>query len=116
MEWKNLIALLAALGGWDAVKYLINRKSNKRLQDAQADIATAQATTDEFHSLKEYNEFLQQQLQQKEERFIDQTERLRNCQEREFALMQENSNLKLELATKRCEVKKCVNRQPQNGY
>ncbi|MDE6468050.1 MAG: hypothetical protein K2L28_04035 [Muribaculaceae bacterium] len=123
MEWQNLIALLTVLGGWDALKYLLNRKTNKRLEEAQvdtaqsqADSADAQATADEFHALREYNEFLQQQLQQKEERFADQTDRLRKSQEREFELMKENTDLKLELATKRCERKRCGEREPQNGY
>lgn len=123
MEWQNIITLLTVLGGWDALKYLLNRKTNKRLEEAQvntaqsqADSADAQATADEFHALREYNEFLQQQLQQKEERFVDQTDRLRKSQEREFELMEENSNLKLELAIKRCEIKHCGQRQPKNGY
>lgn len=116
MEWQNLIALLTVLGGWDAVKYLLNRRSNKRLAEAQAEAAQSQASADEFHALREYNEFLQQQLQQKEERFVDQTDRLRKSQEREFELMKQNSDFKLELATKRCERKQCGQREPQNGY
>lgn len=116
MEWQNLIALLTVLGGWDAVKYLLNRKTNKRLEEAQVDAAQSQATADEFHALREYNEFLQHQLQQKEERFADQTDRLRKSREREFELLKENTDLKLELAIKRCEIKRCGQREPQNGY
>lgn len=123
MDWQNIIALITVLGGWDAVKYLLNRKTNKKLEEAQvntaksqAESADAQASTDQFHALREYNEFLQHQLQQKEERFAEQTNLLRKRQEREFALMEENGNLKLELATKRCERKRCSEREPQNGY
>lgn len=123
MDWQNLIALLTVLGGWDALKYLLNRKTNKRLAkvqvdtaQSQADSADAQATADEFHTLRECIEFLQQQLQLKEERFADQTDRLRKGQEREFELMKKNSALELELATKRCERQRCHDREPQNGY
>lgn len=123
MEWQNIIALLTVLGGWDAVKYLLNRKANRKLEaaqadtaQAQADSADAQASADEFHTLREYNEFLQRQLQQKEERFTEQTDRLRKSQDNEFAQMKQIRDLQLELATKRCEVQHCGKRQPQNGY
>lgn len=116
MEWQNIIALLTILGGWDAVKYLLNRKVNRKLEAAQADSADAQASADEFHTLREYNEFLQRQLQQKEERFTEQTDRLRKSQDNEFAQMKQIRDLQLELATKRCEVQHCGKRQPQNGY
>lgn len=107
--WQTIAVLLGALGGWDAIKYFLNRRNNHRMTEAQAD-------KDEFHVLRETIEFLQDQLKQKEERFAEQTNRLRTSKEREFELLAENGNLKLELATKRCEVKRCANRQPQNGY
>lgn len=116
MEWQTLIGLLTVLGGWDAVRYLLNRRTNRRLEAAKAESADAQASADEFHVLREYNEFLQHQLQQKEERFADQTDRLRKSQEREFELMKENNDLRLELVAKRCERKHCGQREPQNGY
>ena len=66
--------------------------------------------------LREYNEFLQKQLSEKEQRFVEQTDRLRKVQDELFTLKETNSDLKLELALKRCERKKCGDREPQNGY
>ena len=66
--------------------------------------------------LREYNEFLQKQLSEKEQRFVEQTDRLRKVQDELFTLKEANSDLKLELALKRCERKKCGDREPQNGY
>ena len=87
----------------------MSRKTNARIEDAHADV-------EEFKALREYNEFLQKQLSEKEQRFVEQTERLRRLQDEHFALKETNSDLKLELALKRCEREKCGDRKPKNGY
>ena len=87
----------------------MSRKTNARIEDAHAD-------AEEFKALREYNEFLQKQLSEKEQRFVEQTDRLRKVQDELFTLKETNSDLKLELALKRCERKKCGDREPQNGY
>ena len=49
MEIVEIIAaIIGALGGFEAIKYFINRKSNARKADAEADSA-------EFDALREYN-------------------------------------------------------------
>lgn len=106
-------SVIGALGGFEAFKWGItawrNRKNDARIEDAHADV-------EEFRALREYNEFLQKQLSEKEERFVEQTGRLRQVQDELFKLKEDNSDLKLELAMKRCERKKCGDREPQNGY
>ena len=87
----------------------MSRKTNARIEDAHVDV-------EEFKALREYNEFLQKQLSEKEQRFVEQTDRLRKAQDELFTLKEANSDLKLELALKRCERKKCGDREPQNGY
>lgn len=103
------MTILGALGGLEFFKWLFNRKTLARRAEAEADGA-------EFAVLKEQIVFMQEQLLKKEERFDDQTSRLRECQEREFKLMSELNKANLELALKRCDIKKCSNRQPPNGY
>lgn len=109
----DILSIIGTLGGFEAIKWGINfysnRKTNARIEDARAD-------GEEFKALREYNEFLQKQLSDKEERFVEQTGRLRQVQDELFTLKENYSNLKLELALKRCEKKKCGERQPQNGY
>ena len=109
-------SVIAALGGWEAVKYLINRKTNKRKEEAEADSV-------EFGVLKETITFLQEQLNEqvrldaeKEKRFVEQTKRLRKVQDDNYSLLKAKSKLELELQTYRCVVKKCAKREPQNGY
>lgn len=106
---ETLVTILTALGGWEFVKYLINRKSNKRISEAEADSA-------EFHVLKEHIEFLQEQNKQKEERFADQTQLVRNLNNEVLELTKKNGSLELDLQKYRCIRPKCLQREPQNGY
>ena len=113
MGMDDWVMLVTALGGIEGIKQLIkwwmSRKTNALIEDAHADV-------EEFKALREYNEFLQKQLSEKEQRFVEQTDRLRKVQDELFTLKEANSDLKLELALKRCERKKCGDREPQNGY
>lgn len=101
--------VLTALGGWEAIKYLINRKSNSRKAEAEADSV-------EFSVLRQTVEFLQTQLQEKEERFAQQTELVRKLNAEVLELTKEKGKIELELQTFRCIRKKCGLREPQNGY
>ena len=114
MEIVQIIAttfatVLAALGGWEAIKYLINRKPNSRKAEAEADSV-------EFNVLRETVEFLQQQLKDKEERFAQQTEIVRHQSAEILELTKAKGQVELELQKYRCVVAKCPKREPQNGY
>lgn len=111
-----ITAVITALGGWEAIKYFINRKTNHRKEEAEADSV-------EFGVLRETITFLQEQLHaqvqqdaEKEKRFVEQTQRLRKVQDDNSQLMQEKSKLELDLQMYRCVTKKCPNREPKNGY
>lgn len=104
-----ILAIIGSIGGWEAIRYFINRKTNARKEEAEADSA-------EFKTLREYNEFLQQQLSEKEERFSNQTDRLRKVQDEFFELMRKNAATELDLQKYRCIRAKCPQREPQNGY
>ena len=113
VDLNTILAIIGAMGGIEGIKWGIrawaNRKTNARIADAQADV-------EEFKALREYNEFAQNQLSEKEERFVEQTGRLRQVQDELFTLKESYSDVKIELALKRCEKKKCGDREPQNGY
>ena len=120
MDYVNILVslgtVLTALGGFEMVKYLLNRNTNKRKEEAEADKAEAEANSADFSVLRETVEFLQQQLKDKEERFANQTERLRKVQDDYFTLLQEKAKADLELQRFRCVRPKCAQREPQNGY
>ena len=120
MDYVNILVslgtVLTALGGFEMVKYLLNRNTNKRKEEAEADKAEAEANSADFSVLRETVEFLQEQLKDKEERFANQTERLRKVQDDYFTLLQEKAKADLELQRFRCVRPKCAQREPQNGY
>ena len=113
---NTLAVVFTALGGWEALKWLFNKRNHSKIIAAQADQAEAKADTDEFHLLKEQFLFLQEQLNEKEKRFAEQTDVVRRLNTEAIASEKKIGELQLELALKRCEVKKCLQRQPQNGY
>ncbi len=119
MWWETLIAIIGALGGFEFVKWIFNRKTNSR-------IALAEAESKEFHTLQETNEWLQKQLQLKEERFAEQTQLVRKQNTEILNLTRELANkdishakeiaeLRIELANVRCEDEYCPFRQPPNS-
>lgn len=113
MNWGNIItiigSILGTLGGWESIKYLLNRKTNARILDAQAG-------SEEFRVLRDTNDFLQQQLKLKEERFAEQTQVVRKQNTEILELTKAKAVVELELQKYKCIVAKCPNRQPQNGY
>lgn len=104
-----MVAGLGAIGGWEALRYIINRKSNKRIEEAKADGS-------EFSVLKDTNIFLQQQLQYKEERFAEQTALVRTLNSENLSLATEVGKLRAEREMKLCERRNCASREPQSGY
>lgn len=106
--WQVFVAVFGSIGGFEFIKWLFNRKTNSRL-------AIAEAESKEFHLLQETNEFLQKQLQMKEERFVEQTERLRKTQDDLFKERESRYAAELELAVKKCEDQGCPFRMPPNA-
>lgn len=112
----GICSAIGAVGGWELIKYLINLKTNKRKEEAEADSL-------EFSVLKDTVTFLQEQLyemvrqdSEKENRFVEQTHRLRKVQDDNYQLLKDKSKLELELQKYKCIREKCANRQPPNGY
>lgn len=115
--------VLTALGGWELVKWFLNRKSNKRIADASAEKAELDNEKDEFHFLRERLEFKDKELMDKEKRFVEQTELVRSLNRQLLEKTIENGNLQArisaleaERAMKLCERRGCKDRKPQSGY
>ncbi len=103
------VGAVTALGGWETIKYLLNRKANGRKAEAEADSV-------EFGVLKETMDFLQQQLKDKEQRFSEQTDMVRKLNAEVLELTREKARIDLELQRYKCVRKLCKDREPQNGY
>ncbi|MCM1020934.1 MAG: hypothetical protein NC343_02035 [Muribaculum sp.] len=103
------VAAITACGGIELLKLLLLRRTHQRK-------ASAEAATSEFHIIQETNQFLQQQLKEKEERFAEQTQVVRQLNSEIIKQLKDISALECQLATTRCLVRHCPNREPQNGY
>lgn len=120
---QTLLAIVGTLGGWEAIKWLLTRKSNKAIAEASAAQAEVQTEEAEFVYLRKRIEFSEQQLADKERRFAEQTEVLRQAQ-RELLDMTiakgtaeaRVAALEAERSMKLCERRGCAQRQPRSGY
>lgn len=136
--------VVGALGGFEFIKWLFNRKSRAEIEQAEAEAARVKAEADEYHLLKERIEFLNEQMLEKEKRFAEQTEHIRELnriifehektrtdqmmhvrklneqllgkEEKITELSSQVAELLAERAMKLCERKGCAQRQPQSGY
>ena len=103
MDIKEIAAaaatLLAAMGGWEGVKYLLNRRSNGRIAEANAFRVEREALIEDYKRVQGEVDKLKEQVA-KLYKEIDalKSDRLR--------LMQENSELRLKL--KEAEKRVCL--------
>ena len=127
MEVHTIIAscagVLTALGGWEFVKWWLNRKSNERIAQANAENIELKNEVDEFHFLRERLEFKEKEMLEKEKRFVEQTELVRTLNRQLLDQTIENGKLQArireleaERKMKLCEKRGCIERQPQSGY
>lgn len=127
MEIHTIVAsfggVLTALGVKELIMWFINRKSNSRIADANAEKAELDNEKDEFHFLRERLEFKDKELMEKERRFVEQTEIVRGLNKQLLDQTIENgklqariSALEAERSMKLCERRGCMDRQPQSGY
>lgn len=127
MNWGDIVTvvstILASLGGFEFMKWLFTRRSNKRIAAAQANSKEIEVETDEFHLLRERLELSDRQLLEKEQRFYEQTLLVRKLNKQLLEKTNENgalsariSSLEAERAMKLCERRGCERREPQSGY
>ena len=121
--FASFAGVLTALGGWEFVKWFLNRKSNRRIAEANAESIELKNEKDEFHFLRERLEYKDEAMMKKEQRFIEQTELVRDLNRQLLDQTIENgklqariSALEAERAMKLCEKRGCDQRQPKSGY
>lgn len=99
----------SAFGGIELIKWFATRKQHKRKAEAEADHS-------ELSTTKETIQFLQEQLKLKEERFAEQTQRVRKLTDENLELTRKVAMLELERSMKLCERRNCPKREPESGY
>lgn len=113
MSWEIISTIIGTILGSQAVAEIVrwvkNRRTDSRIEEAHAD-------SEEFSSLRETIQFLQDQLKGKEERFAEQTSIVRRLNTEVIQLTKEKADVELELEKVRCEDKPCPWRRPPNAY
>ena len=119
----SVVSFIAALGGIELLKWVWTRKSKKRIAAAAAEAAEIKAERDEYYLLRERIEFVDKQMIEKEQRFNEQTNLLRDTNRQLLEQIKENgllaakvAALEAERAIKLCQVRNCGKREPQSGY
>lgn len=96
-------ALVTALGGWEAVKYLLNRKANSRVAEANAFKVEREALIEDYKRVQAEVDKLKEQVA----KLYTEIDELKSDRLR---LMQENGELRLQLK----EAEKHVCLQPDD--
>lgn len=100
MEYvKILTALVAALGGWEFIKYMLNRKSNSRIAEANAFKVEREALIEDYKRVQEEVA----NLKKKVDELYDKVHKL---EDERLGLINENNELRL--ALKEAEKKICL--------
>ena len=123
MNWETAIALIVALGGLEAIKYVIetirNRRTDSRKQSAGATAMELDNGAKMVEMLQKQMSFLEQQLQERNlkvnalynnnEKLIEQnTQLLISCGQKDVKIR--------EAEYARCNVNECPRRQPPRIY
>ena len=110
------MALIAALGGWEAVRWGItfwtSRKTNARKEDAVADAA-------ENENERKQIAWLEDRIAQRDAKIDGLYAEMRHEQKAHLETIHKfhESELKLkEAEIRRCDIRGCANRQPPSDY
>ena len=116
MELNDWLTIIGAMGGLEAIRWMVtfwvNRKTNARKEDAAADAV-------ENENERQQIDWLEKRLSKRDRKFDSMYTELRQTQ---TTLMEEVHNrheteLKLkEAEMRRCDVPHCVNRRPPSDY
>ena len=120
MDWTIIGTIFGGQTIIELVRWWKNRKTDGRIAETNADQA-------EFATISQTNLFLQQQLQEKEERFAQQTNLVRSLNVEVIQLTKEKAAIEIEferykaaaeieLNRVRCDDQPCPWRQPPNAY
>ena len=116
MELNDWLAILGAIGGLEAIKWIVNfyvnRKTNARKEDATAD-----SMEDEYE--RKQVDWLEKRLAERDAKIDTIYVELRQEQAAHLDEIHKRHETELKLKEsdmKRCEVRKCLEREPQTGY
>lgn len=112
MDWTIIATVIAALGGFEFIKWFVNRKAYARKENA-----SAKEAEDSLHEkqLQRYED----RLKQRDAKVDAIYKELREEQAEKLELIKENNSLQLKielLSFQKCEVRGCSDRRPPSMY
>jgi GTP1/Obg family GTP-binding protein len=120
---ETIVTIVSALGGFELIKWFYTRKSKAKVEEAEAEVARIKADADEYHLIRERLDLLNKDMIEKEKRFMEQTNHVRELNRQLIDKEVEIGNYKAEISAlkaerqmKLCERRGCQQRQPQSGY
>lgn len=127
MNWEIIVSMavsvVGALGGVEFIKWWYNRDEEREKAELAAEKAEISALRDTIETLREAirlkhdnNEWLQQQMQAKEERFVEQTQLVRKLNSEVLDLTQKLANETFAHKFDECQDRKCPFREPPKPY
>lgn len=96
-------SILGALGGWEAIKYMLNRKTNKKIEEANAFKIQREAIIEDYKRVQEEVDELKKKVDEL-------YKRVHVLEAEKLSLISENNELRLQLK----EAEKYVCLQPDD--
>lgn len=116
MELNDWLTILGALGGFEAIKWMVNFYVNRKT-DARKEDASADSMEDENE--RKQVDWLEKRLAERDAKIDTIYVELRQEQAAHLDEIHKRHETELKLKEsdmKRCEVRKCLEREPQTGY
>lgn len=105
LKWGSFIlAAVGAVGGWEAIKYILNRKTNQKVEEAKAFVVQREAILADYLRVKE-------ELAELNKKVDDLYSRVHTLEEEKLTLISEKNELQLQLK----EAEKHVCLQPDDA-
>ena len=120
--------LVTALGGWEFIKYMLNRRANSRIAEANAGIKEIEREERELGVMKQLVESLQKRIEQQDRKISELNERVdklyvekHELEKLNNELIRENNELRLQLMEARHNLcvrpdDECLKRMPPRDY
>lgn len=111
--WEILIAVVAALGGWQFVRYVLNINSNRRISAAEAFREEYKALIEDYQRVQKEVDKQAEKLDKYDRMIDDLYKRVRKLEDEKMSLINEkltlkDENNKLRLALKEAEKHICL--------
>lgn len=109
---ETILAIIGALGGFEAIKWLVGLRTSRRKETAEAEESIEAVIARRVKSYEDSITFLQAQLREKEQQFSEISSKYQETMTHAMELTRQLGEMKLKYRSSRCDRKNCENRKP----